>query len=69
MRGEQVAVAGREPADAQAGHRERLRHDAERDAALERIGAGGQAVRLVELEESVDLVGQEVDAARSAARR
>ncbi len=60
---EQVAVAGREPADPQAGHRERLRHHAERDAAVERVGAGGQAVGLVELEEAVDLVGEEVDPA------
>ena len=32
--------------------------------ALEGVGAGWQPIRLVELEEAVDLVGEEVDAAR-----
>ena len=61
--GEQPAVARREPADPQPGQREGLRHHAERDAVLERVRAGGQPIALVELEEAVDLVGEEVDPA------
>ena len=38
-------------------------------APLERVGAGAQAIRLVELEEAVDLVGEEVDAGAGERRR
>ena len=61
--GEQVAVVRRQPADAQAGHRVRLRHDAERDPARQGVGAGRQPVGLVELEAAVDLVDEEMRAA------
>ena len=50
--GQELAVPRRQPADAQAGHRERLRHHAQRDPPLEGLGARGQPVRLVELEAS-----------------
>ena len=59
---EQLAVVRRQPADAQARHRVGLRHDPERDAPLERVGAGRQAVGLVELEAAIDLVDQQVRA-------
>ena len=65
--GEQRPVLRRQPADPQPGQRERLGHDAERDAQPgQRVGAGRQPVRLVDFEVAVDLVGQEVDAPRAA---
>ena len=41
---QQIAVVGRQPADAESGQRVRLRHHAERDAARQRVGAGRQAI-------------------------
>ena len=52
----------RQPADPQAGQGERLRHDAERDPAPGRIGAGRQPIRRIELESPVDLVHEQVRA-------
>ena len=59
---EELAVACREPADAQTRHRERFRHDTERDASCRRLGARRQPVRVGELEVAVDLVDQEMHA-------
>ena len=57
--GHQVAVARRQPADAQAGQGIGLREHAHADGARRAVGRGGQPRRGIVLEPSVDLVADE----------
>src|SRR5947207_889396 len=53
---EQRAVARRQPADAESGESERLRHDAETHRALGDVGGGGQPVTGRILQSAIHLV-------------
>ena len=59
--GEERSIVGRQPADPQAGQCEGLRQDTERDPPVKRLDAGCEPIRRVELEEAIDLVGEEMD--------
>src|SRR5439155_7442968 len=65
----QRLIVGGDPADAQAGKGERLRHDAEARGAPSEVDGGREPLCLVELEVAVHLVREQRDASRFRGRR
>ena len=65
----QRLVVRRDPADAQAGQGEDLRHDAEARSAASEVHGGREPLCLVELEVAVHLVREQRDASRFRGRR